>query len=657
MKYLLLIFFLFSSLNLAFAKESTDTIETIEVNGEQTASINNSLVFDRKSLLALGQDLTSVLQKMAGVQIRQVSGVGNPISVSIRGSTTKQVQIYLDGQLLNDSQFGSFDLNTLSLDQVESLEISKNGSLGSGLTPIGGVIKINTLNPNKDHNRLATSIGSFGYHSLSTSMVKKFKSHSLLAGFELLNVDNDYESLLREYNNPNNFSEQKLKNNQYQKTNFYLSDNFNLSDHAIKLNLDVKHQQKHFANYQNNHPDNSSMLKTRSWRIGAEDDWLLQSSWVNSMQMSLYIENKYEDYFDRPEGIEEFRGEYRTKTLAANLSPSFQWGQISYVPALNALIEKYQSTSYKNSETFYCDQSSSVKSNCDISAKQEKIVLTNRINYHSANWSSFFQHSSQFESNSNIETNALSPEKIDRDKTYHTTEFGVAYQAEQSNYVLNLHSASRPPTLFELFGDRGAFKGNKNLQDERSDSISFEYDYQTQAFAFDFAFYHKNLTNSIVAIYYSSGAGHYENVSDAKLQGVESGISYKLNDAIDISARTELLNSNTSSDKVTSSNDRYLPGIYHYNFNYQITYKASDQLNLTWSQQLRDKLYYNKPNKFDDGHDNSLNNQTDIALRYQYQDYKLTTTVFNLFNNHYQDLANRPTQGRRLQLTLTIENL
>ena len=116
---------------------------------------SNYQVIGREDFIHTSHTLADILQNINGLQIRQIGGLGNPVSVSIRGSSSKQVQLYIDGQLVNDSQFGGFDLNQISTEQIQSIEVSKNQAIGTGSTPIGGVIRINTYNPNKNKLKLA----------------------------------------------------------------------------------------------------------------------------------------------------------------------------------------------------------------------------------------------------------------------------------------------------------------------------------------------------------------------------------------------------------------------------------------------------------------------------------------------------------------------
>jgi outer membrane receptor protein involved in Fe transport len=72
-------------------------------------------------------------------------------------------------------------------------------------------------------------------------------------------------------------------------------------------------------------------------------------------------------------------------------------------------------------------------------------------------------------------------------------------------------------------------------------------------------------------------------------------------------------------------------------------------------------LYFNRANIF-----TSTNGQagkpeqrrvTDVQLGYIRGSYKLNLSINNLFDQQYQDLANRPAQGRSFQFKLSIQGI
>ena len=182
-KYFIFLLVGFFLLSLAHASDnSSEALEVLTIYDQQPLFSSNYQVLVRADFINTSQTLSDILQSINGLQIRQIGGLGNPVSVSIRGSSSKQVQLYIDGQLVNDSQFGGFDLNQIPTEHIQSIEISKNQTIGTGSSPIGGVIRINTYNPSKDALKLSLAIGSFNHHEFNILYNKAYQANNLSVG-------------------------------------------------------------------------------------------------------------------------------------------------------------------------------------------------------------------------------------------------------------------------------------------------------------------------------------------------------------------------------------------------------------------------------------------------------------------------------------------
>ena len=119
------------------------------------------------------EDLASILSQTVGVQVRQYGGLGSFATVSVRGSSSNQVDLYLDGIPLGDPYSGVANLGDLPLDGIDRVEVYRGFSpphLGS--SAIGGVINLRTVGllGQKDTPQVSTrtnaearvSYGSFG---------------------------------------------------------------------------------------------------------------------------------------------------------------------------------------------------------------------------------------------------------------------------------------------------------------------------------------------------------------------------------------------------------------------------------------------------------------------------------------------------------------
>ncbi|HEY6394018.1 MAG TPA: TonB-dependent receptor, partial [Candidatus Binataceae bacterium] len=89
------------------------------------------------------QDVATVLRQVPGVQVTQTGSPGAEADVSIRGASASQTLILLDGVEVNDGATGSFDISSLTTDNLDRIEVLR-GAGGSlyGSQAIGGVVNI-----------------------------------------------------------------------------------------------------------------------------------------------------------------------------------------------------------------------------------------------------------------------------------------------------------------------------------------------------------------------------------------------------------------------------------------------------------------------------------------------------------------------------------
>lgn len=92
-------------------------------------------------------DLTTLLSSISGVIISPTGADGAQSTISLRGSTSNQVLVLVDGVRVTDPATGQTDLSRLDipLDQIERIEIQR-GALSAqyGADAVGGIIHIHT---------------------------------------------------------------------------------------------------------------------------------------------------------------------------------------------------------------------------------------------------------------------------------------------------------------------------------------------------------------------------------------------------------------------------------------------------------------------------------------------------------------------------------
>jgi vitamin B12 transporter len=170
---LLLPAFLFSSFAQAadIASLPAVVVTAARIEQLQTDALPHTTLLTSQDIRdSLAPDLPSLLQREAGIQLSQLGGPGQPVSMFIRGQSPNHSLILIDGVPFGQQGFTSAPaLENLSLAQIESIEIVRgNASAIYGSGAIGGVIQIFTKKGNGEPlTNVSTEVGSFGTRSLN----------------------------------------------------------------------------------------------------------------------------------------------------------------------------------------------------------------------------------------------------------------------------------------------------------------------------------------------------------------------------------------------------------------------------------------------------------------------------------------------------------
>lgn len=158
-------------------KEVVVTATRIEESVEDIAQ--DVTVITRKEIASGSyRDIPEVVRNVTGLNFFEYGNRGSSSTVSLRGSTSEQVLVLIDGKRLNKPGDGQVDLNTISvpLDNIERIEILRGASSAIyGADAMGGVINIITKIPDEPVVTLAGSYGRFVTRELDFSASGKYK--------------------------------------------------------------------------------------------------------------------------------------------------------------------------------------------------------------------------------------------------------------------------------------------------------------------------------------------------------------------------------------------------------------------------------------------------------------------------------------------------
>jgi outer membrane receptor protein involved in Fe transport len=105
-------------------------------------------VIETREAPASVETLTEALSNTVGVQVRRFGGLGDFSTVSVRGFSPGQVQVYLDGVPLSRADNETVNLSDLPLDAVDHVEVYRSVTpLAFAQSGPGGVVNIVTRRP------------------------------------------------------------------------------------------------------------------------------------------------------------------------------------------------------------------------------------------------------------------------------------------------------------------------------------------------------------------------------------------------------------------------------------------------------------------------------------------------------------------------------
>jgi len=146
--------------------------------------------------------LSEVLAKQSGIVVNDYGPQGQLKTVSIRGSTSSQVLILLDGIRLNSSFDGSVDFSQIPTDNIDHIEIVRGGDSSLwGTGAVGGVINIITKKADKSSLDLKIANGSYIPHDgyAITETGSSFEPASATNLFDNQNVNLSFASKLGDF--------------------------------------------------------------------------------------------------------------------------------------------------------------------------------------------------------------------------------------------------------------------------------------------------------------------------------------------------------------------------------------------------------------------------------------------------------------------------
>lgn len=604
----------------------------------QTASVT---IIEGHAIASQVATLADVLSTQPGVQIRQSGGLGSYSTVYLRGSSSQQVNVFLDGVLLNDASGGTVDMSQFLLSQIERIEIYRGAvpiQLGTGA--IGGAIHIVTKKGREEpFAKVQAGYGSFDSRKLAGTWSKPWEQGNLLLGLDYLGSENDFDFINDNQTelNPLDDFEDTRHNAGFDQ----LQGLFNLYQRlANEYELDVIAQyfdkQQSLPDLRNLPSTQSSLdttLATLQARLGYSDDGI-------ALDGKAYGSQRKETYDDSQGriGLGREREETRIDVAGLAANASLAWQDHLFAITLDGRHETAETHDLTSREIA-------------TSASRNQVVLGLQDEWANADGTWLLNLGGRIyhviDKAPGID-GAGEPLDSSERNTESTLQSGLQYRLDSSTTLhASVASEVRIPQLTERFGNRGFLLGNPDLQPESAENIEFGAQLQVDDGRLSSAVFYRNLDQAIVALYDSRGVGRFENVSKARIAGIEFEIDWTLWQGLQFALNSTLQDSKNLSDS-RDQNGKQLAGLYRQSHNLSLTHVTGPFTN-TLHFQHESGAYYDNSESLAVKDRNLLG----WTGKWTHNDFALELNLENLTDEQVEDFNGFPAPGRSTFATLS----
>lgn len=179
------------------------------------------------------ETVTDALAETAGVQVRRFGGLGSFSTVSIRGSSSNQVQIYFDGVPLSRARNETVNLADLPIDSLERIDVYRGTvPVAFGVGATGGIVNLVPRTPSEEaETQLSATYGSFDTRKAVASHSQRIGNLGVLAHATYLGSDGDFPVLIDADTPHQGSPHQRRRNNAFNsfaglvRASYFLDDN------------------------------------------------------------------------------------------------------------------------------------------------------------------------------------------------------------------------------------------------------------------------------------------------------------------------------------------------------------------------------------------------------------------------------------------------
>lgn len=626
---------------LAFANTQLETTTVVGYpirlsDPDLSRSSANVTVIERAQFADQKADLADVLRQHAGLQVNQSGAIGSYSSVSIRGASHQQLQIYLDGIPLNSAQGGSIDLSQINLQSLQRIDIYR------GMVPaefaqsnVAGVIHLHSRSQ-KNSLELSQMIGSFNSRRTDLGAHYQTEGSDTQIHASVQSADNDF-SFLNINQTPLNAADDyqdTMPYNQFKQNHWLLKQRYQLSEQwqgDWLLQRTFSQQQLPPALHINR--DTGADLETETWqfnaRLEAHQLWHNRVDW----QPGVYMQRKQQHFIDPYSRVGLLTNDNQMDIQSWGTQQLF--GLHWHPDWTHTIALSWNDQDYQNQDA--------VKQN-RYQVDVQRFDLTQGVQWQpedwtlSAQWRYSREQQQAQDNNHQIHKQGLS--------------LGLHYPLSDAwQLKANTGEYYRLPTLEERFGDRGYSIGNSQLKAETSHNSDLGLHYWSVQWQGSTTLFYRDLDNYIYPHFNSQGVSQARNLERVTVQGIEGELQWQPVRWLSQQLQWTWQDSTYHSQQ-KAFDGKQTPLLFHRNLQYRIQLQQGNWSGYV-SYQMQNHRFYDTTNLVETPRRETV----DAQVSWQDQQWRITLQGQNLTNqlnrSDLGDFYNYPLPSRAYYVTLS----
>lgn len=489
-------------------KESDKTAinEVIVVTANRTPQNSTELlssfaVISREDIEQLPvSSVAELLNTVNGLQMSQNGGAGQTTSIFTRGTNAGHTLVIIDGQRVSSATLGQVEFSSLSLDQIERVEIIKGPRASLwGSDAIGGVIQIFTRQLTAGGVSVDLAIGN-----------QKKQQASLSAAFSHGDGGTTISLAARASDGYDVFEPDESDNDGYNQENISLI-GYQKLNKQWRVNWLAKYDQGN-SEYDNSWGADENSFESKQWQVSAEQR---DENWYQEFRLG---SQKNESITFGKDVSEKDGSFFETSRLTANWLGSYQLSSVLF-------------------------------SNFGIDLIKEKIDTITNYNQDERDLYAAFTHLG-YDNDSQIIEGSIrydDIEEVDSKVTYNAS-FGQRFSSD-TLLSLNVGSGFKAPSFNDLYYPTDAYSyGNPDLVPETSTSIEVLFKTSFTGIETELSVYQTEIDNLIEWDLDKDYKYTPTNIAQAKINGIEitfSGQLFSFNHELQL-GYLDAVNSDTS---------------------------------------------------------------------------------------------------------------